>query len=233
MAPRRMRRARRRPLIARNRFRRRVRRVRRGRVVTARQRLNFAADRQIVKFKYTDTRNLSALAAITTHEFRLNSLYDVDFTGGGAPVPGYATWSAIYQYYRVFAARWKVQGAVSSATNAAMVLVVNPTPTPVAGGYSTIREALGQSRAKSSTLAALSSQASFLTGRINLAALSGMTSAQYRASDDTASIYNNNPANSNLLQLTLGSIDGATAVSCAVIIEITLYAELFDRLPAV
>ncbi len=67
-------------------------------------------DRLLVALKYTAGIQLDSGGAgsIASHVFRGNSLFDPDFTGGGAQPTGFDQWAAFYERYRVRASSFKV-----------------------------------------------------------------------------------------------------------------------------
>lgn len=70
-----------------------------------------APDYFTIKLPYATVRNFSAGSGITkfAHQFRLNSIFDVDVTSPGNQQPqGRDLWTQIYQYYRVIRSDWKI-----------------------------------------------------------------------------------------------------------------------------
>lgn len=91
------------------------RRSRRPRYVRLR-RVTATAPRQFVKLIYSYTAQELSLAAstITRQIFRINGMYDPDLSGSGHQPYYYDQWSAMYQNYKVFAAKVEVRMAMSS-----------------------------------------------------------------------------------------------------------------------
>lgn len=58
------------------------------------------------------------------HTFRLNSLFDPDFTGTGSQPIGFDQWSAFYNRYRVHNTKFKVM-AISTATTLGFIMGCN------------------------------------------------------------------------------------------------------------
>lgn len=70
-----------------------------------------APDYFTIKLPYATVRNFSASGGVTkfVHQFRLNSIFDVDVTSPGNQQPqGRDLWTQIYQYYRVIRSDWKI-----------------------------------------------------------------------------------------------------------------------------
>lgn len=72
---------------------------------------NTLADRsRYVKLRYVGYGTMNPAAAVTStcHVFRLNSLYDPDYTGAGHQPYGYDQMSTFWTDYRVVGVRWKL-----------------------------------------------------------------------------------------------------------------------------
>lgn len=99
---------------------------------------------RIAKLRYCMTTSLDATSATRVlQQFRANSLYDPDFTGGGHQPYGYDTLESIYNHYEVLSSCITVTGVPSSinSANAYMTLgVLISDDSTVTSSVDTIRE---------------------------------------------------------------------------------------------
>lgn len=68
-------------------------------------------DSTCLKFVYSDYRFVTAAVNQAEYVYRLNSLFDPDFTGVGGQPDGFDQWKTLYSNYRVVAAAVEVQAA--------------------------------------------------------------------------------------------------------------------------
>jgi len=99
---------------------------------------------RIAQLRYCMTTSLDATSATRVlQQFRANSLYDPDFTGGGHQPYGYDTLESIYNHYEVLSSCITVTGVPSSinSANAYMTLgVLISDDSTVTSNIDTIRE---------------------------------------------------------------------------------------------
>jgi len=80
----------------------------------------FPAQRR-VKLVYSDTVSLTgATGVIESHQYRLNSAFDPDYTSAGHQPLAYDQWSAFYNHYVVMGCTWEV--SVISGNTQSMIL---------------------------------------------------------------------------------------------------------------
>jgi hypothetical protein len=64
-----------------------------------------------LKFIYEDYRTITSSSGIGEYVYRLNSLFDPDFTGVGGQPPGFDQWKLLYGVYRVLACQVDIEVA--------------------------------------------------------------------------------------------------------------------------
>jgi len=209
------------PYKLRRRFKRRFKR---GPAVVRNKGL-IIADRAIVHLKYIDHSNFVPSSYQGQREYRLNSLFDPNYTGTGDQPVGFDQWTTFYANYRVFAASYRVRFFNNIASQVMCVTVpTNIQPTT----FTTLQEALEQRYAKSAD-ASVQTKGGVVTGKVFLPRLLGQTPAQYKASNDTEASTGANPVQTLDLILYFGSADGSSAVEVNYIIEIWYHAEMWGR----
>lgn len=81
---------------------------------------------KVVKMRYTDHIELNAAAlSLAVQQYRANSVYDPDYTGGGANVScmGFDQWKTFYNHYCVIGAKITIEAIYSSASTSKMAVV--------------------------------------------------------------------------------------------------------------
>jgi hypothetical protein len=68
-------------------------------------------DMSALKFIYEDYRTITSSSGIGEYVYRLNSLFDPDFTGVGGQPPGFDQWKLLYGVYRVLACQVDIEVA--------------------------------------------------------------------------------------------------------------------------
>ena len=162
--------------------------------------------------------------------FRLNSVYDPDYTGAGHTVRGYNILSGIYQQYRVTKCHYQVIFTTpGSANDIQCAITVAPNtggslgsansyfPAEYAGGSFGVLSSAGERRC-------------ILQGTIDLAKLCGVTHTKYNADDVFSAYIGASPVQLALLSVATCCMDGTNGVTCAVQYTLSYETEWFDRL---
>lgn len=187
------------------------------------------ADRALVKMKYQVNTTLTNTQPNTwaAWVFRMNSLYDTEYFAGGHQPLTYDQWGLFYGMYRVYKVRIDFDIANQQTTGTQVGLTFQPndptipfnasaferphTFSKIAGGVN------GQNRIK-------------LSRTVYMPSIAGMTTAQYRANEDVAALWNFNPNFINYGILFAHGLDNSTTPNLTVNATITFFTELFDRL---
>lgn len=182
-------------------------------------------------FTYCQTFSLSSGNGLlgTQQAFRLNSLYDPDYTGAGHQPYGFDQMSGLYSMYRVDRAKFEVifttpgsandilaVATVSPGTDSSLTGAALYTAQERPGGIWGICSSAGERRCS-------------LKGSFDLHVISGVPKAKYVAEENYASSMSTNPSAISLLSIAAGCVDGTNAVSVAVMVVITYDAVLFNR----
>jgi len=187
-------------------------------------------DKMFVKLKYNQSSYFGA-TTIGQQVFRLNSLYDPDYTGAGTQPACFDQWCpAIYNRYRVRGAYVQIDFVnhdSASVTNAGYVLGNNLT-TWADNRWMT------QTRSQSALLGhdggANKTSMSFY---VDLKDIYGISREQLATDDGTQAVYNANPTDSCLLTIVGSDAGLATNINLVWNCTITYYAELFDAVDVV
>lgn len=163
-----------------------------------------------VQFKWSFYDNhVVASSTCSTSQFRINSLYDPNYTGlGDQP-----RWmdqllgTNLYRKYTVDSVDYTVQFINKSATNDGLVSVSASTIPTVPTTNTALWKAKEFTSFRVKTLLPLGQKGSRVTlrGRVRNYRVAGRTFAQYRSEENYSAAFNNNP--SNPIYLTVQSSD--------------------------
>lgn len=184
-------------------------------------------DRALLKFKYRDNYILTnSVQATSQRSWRLNSLYDPDYTGGGHQPLGYDQWSAFFQTYRVYKVTVDIDLVNEESVATQVLWTVQPDDPLLTGDDSSFEQPHtyscilagngGQNRAK-------------IRRTMLLPRYIGLSSAQYKANSIFSAPFSSNPSSVIYGILLVQSIDGSTLPNVAVNINMIFHSELFDR----
>lgn len=183
------------------------------------------APRTITRLRYTSVISRTLNAGIAADNvYRLNSIFDPDFTGTGTQPYGHDTYAQLYNRYRVFAASYRVTFNTTSV-NAALFSVV---PNNSTSSISDIELAREMPRSKSKVGGQQGTSPAVIYGRISMPALNGQNRTQYMSDDRFQAIFGNNPTEDLCLHIVSQSPDNITVRA---VIDIVYHVEMFDPLP--
>ncbi len=178
-------------------------------------------DQTYVKLKYRERVNLTGTSG--NQVYRMNSLFDPNFTGGGSQPLGFDQWKTFYGHYQVLGSAIKIVTLNNSAVPAVMALYPSIDSTTL----TFIGEAREQPYAKSSNIGSVTGNGKgFLKSYMAIRKLEGRNtdSVNFTASIST------NPSSSRFWHIKMISVDNLTATDLWLDIEITFYTKLFSRI---
>lgn len=166
---------------------------------------------------------------VDNYVFRLNSVYDPNYTGVGHQPLGHDQLAALYNRYRVDAVL--VDFEFTNLTTMPVIIgLVAQNTLSNASGVDTLRES-PWSMVK--TLGSFSGSNSTIRLRrwISLAALNGVTRAQYKSDDSTNSVIGSNPNEVLGLALYAYAADGSTTIQYSMNAKLVMNTTWYDRIP--
>lgn len=171
-----------------------------------------------LKLVYSDYRVLAAAGSQTEYVYRLNSIFDPDFTGVGGQPDGYDLWSPMYAQYRVVACDVEVMAAALAGS-----ALVSMAPSASSGSFLSAEELAGFAHARSS-VANLSGQVAKLKYRYRMSALGGLGDASLLSESDWAAAIGGNPNQTQYLHVAAET--SGTTDSVMVWTKLTYYVRL-------
>lgn len=182
------------------------------------------------RMRYTSVRQASVAATSDdTRYWRLNSVYDPDYSGVGHQVYYHDQYSAIYQTYIVYAVKVTMKVTCASSTAnmyyPAMCMCPYSGAAPSWSSFETMKEA---TKAQSRVLIPGQTVALFKAFyKIN--SIFGVPKLTVKTDDGFAASVFADPANVAYLVLRFQNQDGATAVTYSADLSLTYYVKYFQR----
>lgn len=185
--------------------------------------VGFIAPRLITRMKYSEEFTLSTLpTTIGVQQFRLNSVYDPNYTGAGHQPYGFDQLAALYLRYRVFATKWVIQIGPPNDVVHYSVMPINGAIT-----ISTFSQIAEYPKAMVKT-SSVGSVPVYFKGKCYLPRLGGDKKVEYKSDDRFASSVTTNPTED--MRLILSQYNPSTTATTVSRIFVTLvyYTEFFD-----
>jgi len=188
-------------------------------------------DRYFVKLRFYERIVLTSLGgAFQNYQWRGNSLYDPNFTGGGLQPPGYDQLKLLYNQYRVYCAKivmvWATVGPSSPSSTMRVGCACRPTTNLPAN----FDEVVGNPYSRTA-LVNLGNQSKCVTKMyMSTAKIEGISKRQVMDNDDQyAAPIGSNPNEQWYIDAFCESVDLATTATCVVYATITYYSEFYNR----
>lgn len=179
---------------------------------------------QIVQFT-------SGTAAMGTQQaYRMNSLYDPDYTGSGHQPYGFDQMSGLYSKYRVDRCKFELTFTTPGAAND---LLCAATVCPgTSSSLSAVSTQLVPERPDSiwGVCSSSGERRCVLRGNFDLHVVCGVSKAKYEAEDNYSAAIGADPSQVALLTCSAGCVDGTASVTVQCLIVVTYDALLFNRI---
>lgn len=181
-------------------------------------------DHIIVKMDYGDwfNMNTAAIGLYAEYCYRLNSIFDPDFTGAGHQPYGFDTYQTLYSKYRVLKVEYTIR-ATAGVLNSCITVVPNNSLASI--GSTTLAIETPRSQYKVMNLTA---DEVVIKGKLDLASFNGRTKEQYSADDVFESIMTTNPPEVMGLHIGISNVSGATLSNAQFAVRLRYIVEFFD-----
>ncbi len=177
-------------------------------------------DRYFCKLKYTDVKTLSGTGTTADQVYRINSLFDPDFTGTGSQPLGFDQLTAVYTKYLVLRCDWEIWATNLNSTAA----YVTAVPTDVSVGASSMQSLSEIKRSVTKPLSINSGGGAVqvLRGSVDMADLHGQPNID--SDPDEYSVVSTNPSDVAYLTIRASDYTTATSISVGLRVVLTYYA---------
>lgn len=176
---------------------------------------------------YTGTAGIMG----TEQVFRLNSLYDPNFTGTGHQPYGYDQLNGIYKKYMVSGVHIRVTFSAPSLANTACGAMIQASQDTVALTGASPDGICERPNAWCRVLNPTGEQVTTFEQYVQLSALEGLSDQQYLAEPDNyGSDVSNNPSLIPYLRVAAGSFAASAGQAVVAITELTFDCRFFERI---
>lgn len=168
------------------------------------------------KHKYAEYFNMSSGNFLlgTQQAFRLNSVYDVNYTGAGHQPYGHDQMALLYGKYRVLKTTVQLLFTTPGAAND-MICAESVAPNTTSGLTGTqLWEPVERPGGSWGHLPTSGDRRCILKRTYNMHTICGVSKAAYLAEDRYAADVGSNPTQDILLTTAVGCFDGTNAVAC-------------------
>lgn len=184
--------------------------------------------RMRVRMGYADAKQLtSGASTVSTNIYRLNSVYDPDYSGVGAQAIGYDQYSALYGRYLVTKAFIELWGHNNNGVDSIITAGVHQDLTTFTSQAAQLAEV-----ADGDTKVIYSYQTTpvgYKKWSVDLAKLTGVSKSTYASDSQYQSAIGNSPTSNMGLIIALGAPQGvASSAQACYMIKITYEVEWFD-----
>ncbi len=159
---------------------------------------------------YNTVVSLSVPASsVATNVFRVNSVFDPDYTGVGTSVAGYSQLAALYGRYRVLGAKFEIAWTTTGSTTWTGFVCANPVNTV----GTSLPQILAQRFVWFKSAGASTGSATIShSGSVSIAKTYGVPEVQVETEDDYAGLVGGNPNNQVFLHVGAYGDGGATGL---------------------
>lgn len=208
-------------------YKRRTRRNRTSRMVSN---MSPLPDRFFTKLMYSDANALTFAGTGTPmyHQYRINSLFDPNYTGTGHQPLGFDQLSTLYNRYRVYGMKYKVTFVNRDTVYQVDVAIQNRPNTTLHTVMDTVYES---PYSQKTTLGIEGSGASIriLKGYVSCAKILGISKTELKTDDENSAIVSQNPTHSPMLTLYIFNQTSNQAAVVSTRVELVYFCEFYDR----
>lgn len=205
---------------------RRYKRKRNGRANMVISRSSPIPDRFFTKLHYTELITLSYTGTLKTYQFKMNDIYDPNYTGTGHQPMGHDQFALLYSKYRVYGCRYNVIWSNTNATYQGEGLVqLRPNSTLSA----TFEDAMEDSYRQYRVLPCEGSEVKTINGYASVAKLYGVKKSEVAIGDNFAANIGASPNVGIYMNLYVQNQDVATALTVVARVNFTFFVEFYER----
>lgn len=189
----------------------------------------FLSPKLVTKLRYASVVSHSnGVADAGMYQFRLNSVYDPDFTGGGVQPPYFDKIAGLYNTYRVLSAKFRVRTMFATGGTQLVTAWTSASSTAV----NSVSSAMCQTDADTIIVSAYTdaNEGGFKKW-ISMAKAFGVERAEIETDSDYGALVTANPNKVAYLNLYSGNMTGTATSTCTSLVEISYYVEWSQPIP--
>lgn len=167
----------------------------------------------------------TAASSYAEKVFRLNSMYDPDYSGVGSQPLGYDQWTAFYQRYKVLGVKYKCSFAAPTSLTESMVSVI---PNLVATTDTGATNALAEPYAKMSLWSPNGGWKPVLSGYVDMRKILGLTKEEF-GEENYSAAYNADPTSVVWFHVRVDTATAGFSGSVYFLLELDFDCEFYQR----
>lgn len=206
------------------------RKTRRNRPSVAISRGSPIPDRFVTKMKYSGLYALTTagVAVPAYHLFRLNSIFDPDYTGVGHQPLGHDELTPLYNKYVVSGVSWRVTYTNQSTSDYCDVCVI---PRPNIATIPLMDTVFESPYVRRATIGPETGARNIVTmkGYVSMAKLRGVSKSKILNENDNSALIGANPVIVPTLQLYVENQNTLATITAVARVELIYYVTLYDR----
>jgi len=180
-------------------------------------------NRKTVKMIYSEKFNLGGalLGAANVYQFRLNSIFDPNFTGGGHQPTTHDQLAVLFEEYTVTDVRYRISLINTSTTVAGLAAIQTSDNFNTFTDITTLIE---QGQCEWKNLGVLNGSNMIVTfnGQVDLARVMGESRSKYADGANYTATFGNSPTDIAYLNVYLSEASTGTAPTCICLIEMEM-----------
>lgn len=176
--------------------------------------------RALTKLRYMEVIDATPSVALYAYQFKINDLYDPNYTGAGHQPRGFDQLAYFYNMYRVHACKVTVRAQISTANIEFYAGIYLHTTTTTVGDLTDVSEL------KNSFYKVGNNEKPVIVSRYaNIANLAGKSKYVIKADDKYSAATNASPAELIYATIFAQAVDQTTSIGLNLIVELTFFSE--------
>lgn len=167
----------------------------------------------------------------TEQIFRLNSLYDPDYSGTGQQPYGFDQMASLYRKYKVNGVKIDVTIYNPNEDGVLVGALIQPPGGTATLTGKTMEDIAELPMCTYRVLHNTGTQRSHFSQYMPINKLAGISPLQFKANiEDFASLCTTSPAQFPYFRIAVGSIIGSTSATCQITVKLTFYSTFYERI---
>lgn len=183
-------------------------------------------DRYLTKLHYSQLITLAYAGALTRNQFRMNSIFDPDYSGVGHQPMGHDELAVLYNKYRVRGCKYHLMFSNTDQNYQAEVVVQHRPNTVLSGSF---QDALESPYRQYKVLGAEGSGVRSISGYHDVAKVYGSKKSVINTDDSFWANVGANPNSTTYMNIYAQNQATAIALTILVRVQLTYYVEFFER----
>lgn len=183
-------------------------------------------DRYFTKLNYTDLVTLNYALALTTYQFRTNSIFDPNLTGTGHQPMGHDQLGNLYNKYRVYGCKYVITFSNTNPAYQGEVIVQNRPNTTLSANF---EDAMESPYHQYKILGAETSGPKVIKGYANCAKVYGVSKQVWKTDDNYQANIGSNPSAGTILNIYAQNQTVGTALTILARVNLTYFVEFYER----